>query len=486
MVYVLTLSTSELTDNITKLQTEMRLTKAFPKSVIREGEVSLPRIVLLLSNRDDGKDTRYLEWMGVAARLNTIGAIDCSITIDPLRPCLSRIPIDEPDGLLADIPYDLRTEFSRAASAGSVGICGRAVWEAFDRALRTRHPTMAGLVDWLLAQADPPRFDSSDAADRSWQEQKDCADCLVRISGFPYLALAAWQRPAVRDAPYLSGLIPQPYEQSMIEHDIRTAAPAFGMFGDWWQGDGSRCDIHILIDRTGRRLEIANVNATPAENRTGTDMIYYHESTQSLVLVQYKRLDPRTRSMRVNERFYNQLDRLGRVADLSRSAIKPSEWRLGDDSCFMKLSYWPEKASGNAVNEPTPGMYLPVSYVRLLLKDDSTRGERPNSKARILSYKRVDRHLISTQFIELVKHGLVGTVGVTPQQLHDLVSGQIAEGQSVMVGAERSSESVREREVRLRRRGPLERLYEHQVIRQQLNGSVEPPPVDPADSNTLF
>jgi hypothetical protein len=252
----------------------------------------------------------------------------------------------------------------------------------------------------------------------------------------------------------------------MIEHDIRTSPEALVMSDGWWRENGARCDIHVLTDATGRRLEIANINATSAEARTGSDMIYYHEPTHSMVLVQYKRLDSKTKSMRADRRFYDQLDRLEKVAALSGSAVKPNEWRLGDDSCFVKLAYWPDKVSGNALTELTPGMYLPVSYVRLLLGDESTLGIRTDSQARILGYDRVERHLVGQQFVELVKHGLVGTIGVTPDELRELVSERSASGQSLMVGVE-SGESVRQREARSRRRGALDRSYVHEVVRQR-------------------
>jgi hypothetical protein len=467
MAYILLLTPEELADNRTELQTKLRLTRAYPKNSLGIEGASGPPLALVFSGRDQGSSVRYLEWIGVVSRTNTVGTYDDSITIDPLRPCLERIPLDGPSGLLGEFREDLREDFLKAFSVQSVGACSREAWQEFERILREKHARMVGLLDWLLGQANPQMFDAADPAGRSWQEQRDCAACLVRIAGFPPLTLAAWQPPTLRDAPYLAGLIPQPVEHSMIEHDIRNGPEAFAMSDRWWRENGTRCDIHVLTDATGRRLEIANINATPAEARTGSDMIYYHEPTHSMVLVQYKRLDWKTKSMRADQRFYDQLDRLEKVAAMNKKAVKPHEWRLGDDPCFVKFAHWPDKVTGNALNELTPGMYLPVSYVRLLLSDESTRGIRMDSQARILSYDRVERHLVGSQFVELVKHGLVGTVGVTPDELRDLVSERSAAGQSLMVGVETGDESVHEREARHRKRGAVDRSYAHEVIREQ-------------------
>ncbi len=40
----------------------------------------------------------------------------------------------------------------------------------------------------------------------------------------------------------------------------------------------------------------------------------------------------------------------------------------------MKLAYWPETENVRSARELANGMYLPLSYLRMLLEDDSTRG----------------------------------------------------------------------------------------------------------------
>ncbi|PPS89356.1 hypothetical protein BZZ08_01851 [Streptomyces sp. MH60] len=212
---------------------------------------------------------------------------------------------------------------------------------------------------------------------------------------------------------------------------------------------------------------MVNVNATPVESRLGTDMLYFHEPTKSFVFVQYKRLDPDTRSIYVDERLRRQLDRLEETARLSRTPTQPSEWRLGNDPCFLKLAYWPKNADKRPMQDLAPGMYLPVSYVRLLLEDDCTRGKRANSTARILGYGQVERHLTSTQFIDLVKHGLAGTVGTTREQLHALVKQRVTAGHSVVMATESSEESVRARQARIRDRGAKRRTYLHHAYKQK-------------------
>ncbi|MFF3695027.1 hypothetical protein [Streptomyces sp. NPDC002221] len=468
MAFIVTLSSDELDANQDKFRIEQRLTKSRPKSLNIDASLDGPPVVLLIGEAPSqpGHDrSRWLAWIGIVARHGTVGAVDKSITIDPLRECMETIPLDGPDGILNRLPPPLRQEFERASLLGTVGACSDAVWRALEALLRAAWPALGPLLDWLIAQADPPVFGNG-PADRSWQEQRDATGSLLRIADFPLSALAAWQRPLSEDAPYTAGLIPQPVEHSLIDYDVRVAGEAFGMFSEWQQGNTVRCDIHVLHDASGRRLEVVNVNATPVESRLGTDMLYYHEPTKSFVFVQYKRLDPETRSIYVDKRLRSQLDRLEETARLSSPPTQPSEWRLGSDPCFVKLAYWPQNTDRHPVQGLASGMYLPVSYIRLLLEDDCTRGKRTDSTARVLGYDQVERHLTGTQFIDLVKHGLTGTVGTTREQLYALVKQRVSTGHSVVVATESSEESVRARQTRTRDRGAKRRTYLHRTYKQ--------------------
>ncbi len=99
-------------------------------------------------------------------------------------------------------------------------------------------------------------------------------------------------------------------------------------------------------------------------------------------------------------------------------------------------------------------MYLPVPYVRLLLEDEVTQG--PNGGTR-LGYGYIDRYLGNTEFTELVKNGLVGTVGTTVDDLRTLGLERAGEGMSVSIVVDRAAapprETVKERHRRNHIRG---------------------------------
>ncbi|NKY30760.1 hypothetical protein [Nocardia gamkensis] len=322
MVYVVTLTGEELSDIRSKLRAEQRLTKAFNKGGVAADP---PRVVLVV--RDDTHDerSRTLAWLGIAVHRGKIGAVDDSPTVDHLRECTEDIPLDGDGGLLRLLPDAVREPIDQSFVLGSVGSFGRMAWEAMETKLRDKHPNLAPILEWLGALADPPVLSNDDPANRAWQEQRDAVGTIARIFKVPPTTFSAWRRPSSRHAPYLAGLIPDPVEHSLIEHDARAFADSPSLFSEWADRPDARCDIHVFQDEAGRTLEIANVNATNVEARLGTDMIYFYEPTSSFVLVQYKRLDPTRRTMSVDARLLGQLDRLEEVARLSRSAARPED-----------------------------------------------------------------------------------------------------------------------------------------------------------------
>ncbi|MGP4018790.1 hypothetical protein [Saccharopolyspora sp. 5N708] len=459
MTYVVVLGERELQSIDEKLEIELRLTKALPSSI--HAPDASPQLALVCSRSkatphsrspsSDDSTPHRLVWLGMVMRPggNSVGAVDKSITIDPLRRCKEAVPLDGSHGLLKALGEYHSNAFNDALRGNSTTILSRGTSDAFVDVVRRTYPSLGNLMEWLLAMAEPSPLDSNSIEDRSWQEQQDSLGTLFRAAKFPVSAIAAWKRPPDRNAPYLAGLIPEPVEHALIDHDTRTTGEFTHFFGDFLNSAVSRCDIQEFFDDNGRRLEVANINATPVESRLGADMIYYHEATKSFVLVQYKRISSDFKNIHVDSRLLDQMDRLDEVARLSREPQTPSDWRLSRDSCFLKLARWPNNRP-NDPRLPAEGMYLPVSYARMLLNDECTRGPR---NGRILGYETVERYLVTTQFTELVQHGLAGTVGTTVEQLRELVVNRALEGYSVTAGIEHATETERERQNRVRARG---------------------------------
>jgi hypothetical protein len=337
--------------------------------------------------------------------------------------------------------------------------------------LRRLRPAMAPAIDWLRALDGFGGLGFSET-EVLWREQRDAVNVGLRIGGFSPTPLRAWRRPAdhepflagvvpyprpspsepdsppeapsaaqphepperegssTLDHPHLSELVPAATEPRLVDHDAR-------VFPGWEPEPNQQVHIHTFTDGH-RRMEVANVDASGVEARTGADLIYYHVNTRSFVLVQYKRMQ--RGSLVVDNRLRGQLARMEALTSINQKPSQPDDWRIGPDFGFLKLA--------DADGRDTPadrlvrGLYLPSSYTRILLGQGRTR----------LGYGTGDRYLTNQQFIDLVAHGLVGTVGITATDLRRVVNGLIDAGGSVVIAKDYSEEATDERQRRLRSR----------------------------------
>jgi hypothetical protein len=149
-----------------------------------------------------------------------------------------------------------------------------------------------------------------------------------------------------------------------------------------------------------------------------------------------------------------------KLTGLNQTSQEPDQWRIGSDCAFVKLAE--TRGSDSEAFGMIRGLYLPLSYVRILLDHDSTLGDRGGRR---LGYGIVGRYLSNKQFIDLVAHGLMGTVGVSVAQLRRVVYGLLAEGDSLLIVADHSDETTIERQRRLRSRDPKRRTTRRATAR---------------------
>ncbi|MGW3302079.1 hypothetical protein [Streptomyces rubiginosohelvolus] len=89
MAFIVNLSSDELGANLEKFRIEQRFTKSRPKSLSIDAALDGPPVVFLVGealSEAGGARSRWLAWVGIAARHGTVGEVDKSITVDPLRP----------------------------------------------------------------------------------------------------------------------------------------------------------------------------------------------------------------------------------------------------------------------------------------------------------------------------------------------------------------------------------------------------------------
>lgn len=439
-------------------------TKTVPTSELMR---SPTRLALVLAKRRDsqveqGERTHQLTHLGAVVRSSgqKVSTYDRLLKVEEVF-ALPGGPLDIAQ-IIARLPTEGR-ELLSGLHGGSVRILSKEIADATVNAVRMLRPDAAPIMDWLEALDLPAQF-GNDLADRFWQFERDAANIALHIADMSPTPLRAWERPEDENQPFFAGIVPIPAlpgndagegvrktpadllgllphagEQAMIEHDARTFAG--------WRNLDRKVHIHSFSDGE-RSMEIANVNASRVEARIGVDLIYYHVNTASFVLVQYKRLID-NKHIWVDKRLSSQLDRMEKLAMLNKGPECPDQWRIGPDFAFVKLAQ--DREPDRAAFGMVPGLYLPLSYVSVLLCDDTTLGDHGGRK---LGYGSVGRYLSNKQFIDLVAHGLVGTVRISVEELRGVVDGLLNDGDSLIIATDHSSETTVERQRRLRSRDP--------------------------------
>lgn len=404
-----------------------------PKSARRRSQGALPANQLLLSHigavpKGSGRKSATA---GRTFRITTLVPVDRPLT---LRNFARHVSAEAGVALLD-------------AAENRGGFLTFETVEEIINALRNLRPEMTESLD-ALARLNNGQSVVSDGPVERYAEDRDKLGVAMRIFDAP--VSQPWRRPLNDDDPYTMGLAKVrsgPVEADAIAHDAGIIQSFKRVFTDRRH---VRYDLKVFHSQdldtyTGRPrvMQTLNINATGAEAVTGGDLLYYHIQSKSCVVVQYKRLEGRGARYRVDNRLRDQLGRMARVNGANRQSVYLDDWRLGPDSCYLKLI----EPQGEVDPDDTgmvDGRYLPLSYVETLL--------RHTGREEIISMNSI-RHLTNTLFITLVREGWIGTVGVDIDQIMEYCRDRVEGRESQLIAFDHSHQTQRERIIQSRRRG---------------------------------
>jgi hypothetical protein len=255
--------------------------------------------------------------------------------------------------------------------------------------------------------------------------QRDASVGAVRMAGMDGSEFARWDRPAVPLADEViapnftdgapgarNGQEPRALEDRQIDHDART------MIG--WLAASAPHVSWCRFTGFGQRLYVANANRDVPENTLGTDLIYFNATRQSLVLVQYKRMDPRKGNYYYpdsDDGLAAELERMEKVDTLvAASASEDRDFRLDPAPSWLKVcqsqAFIPQTA------DMVMGMYFTREHFGRLRKDPRCQGPQGGTR---FGFKNTPHYLDNTMFHRLVETGLIGTTGTSTQVLYDQI-----------------------------------------------------------------
>jgi hypothetical protein len=246
--------------------------------------------------------------------------------------------------------------------------------------------------------------------------QRDATIGAVRMAGMLGSVFAQWDRPSgplADDAvppPYLSR-VPRAREDKQIDHDAST------MIG--WLTDKTPHTSWHKFTGFGQRLYVANANREIPEETLGTDLIYFNATRQSIILVQYKRMDAGKNGFYYPDSDHNLASELERMEAVDKyvadNAGTGHDFRLGPSPSWLKIcqpqAFIPQTA------DMIPGMYFTREHFQRLRDDPRLQGPRGTR----FGYANVPSYLDNTMFNRLVETGLIGTAGSSTELLHDQI-----------------------------------------------------------------
>jgi hypothetical protein len=218
-------------------------------------------------------------------------------------------------------------------------------------------------------------------------------------------------------------------EDSVIEHDARYIS-GFSLVDSDLTG-------RAFFQRGNERLEVITANRRPLEKVFGVDLIYWNASRQSIVMLQYKMLEPSRQDGEENDWIYRPDAKLTSQIALMRrfSAKQPArvyEYRLNPEVFYLKFV----KRDGSLRNA---SIITPLDHFEILRNDPSCRG--PKNALRV-SYKSLaGRYLRENAFLDLVRSGYIGAHADTTEQLMVLVESVLSDDRAVVAAIQQHVEN---------------------------------------------
>jgi hypothetical protein len=327
----------------------------------------------------------------------------------------------------------LQAYFIRASSGIGARVTPK-TWEDMVAVIKHLRPQSAEGLERLekLREIGPSLFSKPGA--EVLAEERDAVNLALRMSGFDHREILNWSPSDEEELPpFLQGLPKENLiEDQMVAHDAE-------VFGDWERLKRYKVGFAVFRKRTAR-LTIMNVNRHKIERTLGVDLLYYHDSYKSYVMVQYKRMlknkDEGEAVYRLGDKSYH--DELRRMQEFEGLLMKAkphllfdlNDYRLHSGTAYFKLC--PAEVIDLTSTDMIKGMYIPLDYWELLLKSPKTVGPKGGKQ---LTFDNVERYFNNTLFVELVQAGWIGSKLMQTAALTDLVRSAIKNNKSVILAS---------------------------------------------------
>lgn len=346
------------------------------------------------------------------------------LNVKSITPLLTPVEIT---AVLDAVPGRLKNTARDRFTSG--GLFTEKSFLAVVEALRSLAPETRAILDrFSLLRAERIRKISGRARE-SLAYQQQAVVTALSIAGLDRDELQEWSPPDEgTPSSFLDGLPSvRLREDPMVVHDL-TKVPGFDLVK-------SLPYNAAVFESDSERLTVVLANRLPLEEQTGTDLIYFNETYQSFVMVQYKAMERddkegslfRLPSAQLDEEI-QRMDKLLGILQACEKNDHRDGFRLNENPFFLKLC-------PRIVFQPdniglVPGMYLPLDYWKVLTTHPSLQGPKGGRR---VTYENVGRHFENTDFVKLVAKAWVGTSTNQSAVLKEVIREVIETGKAVVI-----------------------------------------------------
>jgi hypothetical protein len=322
----------------------------------------------------------------------------------------------------------------RARRALGGGHISPAAFKLLMDALRKVDPEAFGVAEGLIDRRLPPPDPTPSLAQTNWAYQRDAVVTALEIAPIP--------REQLQIPPQLDGSAPAgltsifdsdgdvtTVEDLVILQDLDEADEA-------WQFVKRQRYPAKTFTNGDTTLTIILANKQPLETQLGVDLIYVNETVKSVVFVQYKMFAgvDGEEGYRPDQQLNEEIARMDAAA--AKLAAVPGDdscdgYRFSADPFFLKFC---SKLLSRDAKGHVPGIYVPVSYWKRLVKTPAAKGKRGGTIIYAETFGR--RHFTPTHFIDMVGRGWIGTSALQTNVLAPLLKAAIDGRRAVVVAVE--------------------------------------------------
>jgi hypothetical protein len=267
-------------------------------------------------------------------------------------------------------------------------------------------------------------------------QQKEAVLTALSISGLSRELVQEWSPPDAAPVSFLDGLPnARLREDQMVINDLMKI-PGFELIQDRVSVTGAAV---FESEATSERLTVILANRLPLEEQTGTDLIYFNETYQCFVMVQYKAMEREHGPNDVHQAVFRlpntqlaeeirRMDALLATIEACPANTAHDGFRLTENPFFLKLC-------SRLVFNPddiglAPGMYLPLDYWKLLVQSPGMTGPRGGLR---VTFENAGRHFDNSSFTMIVSKAWVGTTPSQSDVLKEAIRQTLETGKAVAI-----------------------------------------------------